>query len=93
MMFLSLLIAMTCLTGANAYWLSEKKWTFLLPSDVIKELIELDANSTTDPVGVDQAIDAILRNQSTKILDQLDLPPYYERLPFVQRWQIKGKHD
>lgn len=52
----------------------------------------MDANATTDPVSVDRAIDTILRSQPTQVLDQLDLPPYYERLPFVQRWQIKGNH-
>ncbi|KAI6200265.1 hypothetical protein M3Y96_00715100 [Aphelenchoides besseyi] len=73
----------------NCYSFSERKWKFLLPKETMKELFDLDANSTRDPVGVDKEIDRILRNQSRHFLNQLDLPPYYEQLPFIQRWQIK----
>ncbi|KAI6238257.1 hypothetical protein M3Y99_00725100 [Aphelenchoides fujianensis] len=81
------LLGFAAVVGAFSF--SEKKWKFLLPKDTMKELFDLDANSTRDPVGVDREIDRILRNQSRHLLDQLDLPPYYEQLPFVQRWQIK----
>ncbi|KAI6236582.1 hypothetical protein M3Y95_00173000 [Aphelenchoides besseyi] len=77
------------LAFVNCYSFSERKWKFLLPRETMKELFDLDANSTRDPVGVDKEIDRILRNQSRHLLNQLDLPPYYEQLPFIQRWQIK----
>lgn len=62
---------------------------FLLPKSTIEQLFELDANATHDPIGVDRTIDSVLRNQSRHVRDSLDLPPYYDRLPFAARWHIK----
>ncbi|CAD5231449.1 unnamed protein product [Bursaphelenchus xylophilus] len=85
----ALLIVFSVFTAANGFSFSDRKWKFLLPEDTMKKLVDLDLQAPLSPIAIDKAVDAVLSNQSSHHLDQLQLPPFYSQLPFMARWQIK----
>uniref|UniRef100_A0A914IDT5 Uncharacterized protein n=1 Tax=Globodera rostochiensis TaxID=31243 RepID=A0A914IDT5_GLORO len=66
-----------------------RKWDFLLPRDLMEKIFALEADAELDKMEVERLTDQLLKEVPRSVLEQLELPRFYSRLPFNIRWQIK----
>ncbi|KAL3071993.1 hypothetical protein niasHS_016076 [Heterodera schachtii] len=72
-----------------AFSFVQRKWDFLLPRDLMEKIFALESDSELDKMEVERLTDQLLKEVPRSVLDRLELPRFYSRLPFNIRWQIK----
>uniref|UniRef100_A0A914D9Y6 Uncharacterized protein n=1 Tax=Acrobeloides nanus TaxID=290746 RepID=A0A914D9Y6_9BILA len=55
----------------------------------MRQLSRIENNDTLSALGIERSIDKLLRKQPREILNQMDIPCAYTRLPYTTQWQIR----